>query len=46
MSVPVYRDIYDEVRKQKVMDLDSFMKVYTKYEEMDRLMKLAEIAQN
>lgn len=44
MSVPVYRDIYDEVRRSKIMDLDAFMKVYSKYEKADRQQKLAVIA--
>lgn len=43
MSVPVYREIYNEVRRAKVMDLDSFMKVYSKFEEADRQQKLAEL---
>ncbi len=44
MSVPVYRDIYDEVRQEKIMDIDAFMKVYKRYEEEDRQRKLAAIA--
>lgn len=44
MSVPVYRKIYDEVRQEKLMDMDAFMKVYKRYEEEDRQRKLAAIA--
>lgn len=44
MSVPVYREIYDEVRQSKIMDMDAFMKVYKRYEEEDRQQKLAAIA--
>lgn len=44
MSVPVYREIYDKVRREKVMDLDAFMKVYKMYEEEDRQQKMAAIA--
>ena len=42
MSVPVYKEIYDIVRRGE-MDLDSFMKVYKQYEEEDRQKKLAEL---
>ena len=42
MSVPVYKEIYDIVRRGE-MDLDSFMKVYKEYEEADRQRKLAEL---
>lgn len=44
MAVPVYREIYDKVRRAKVMDLDAFMKVYKMYEEEDRQQKMAAIA--
>lgn len=44
MAVPVYKEIYDKVRREKVMDLDAFMKVYKQYEEVDRQQKLAAIA--
>lgn len=43
MSSHVYKEIYDQVRRYKVMDLDVFMKVYSKYEAADRAAKLAEI---
>lgn len=43
MSVPVYQEIYDKVRRYKVMDLDAFMKIYKEYEELDREVKLAQI---
>lgn len=44
MCVPVYREIYDKVRRSKIMDLDAFMKVYKEYEEEDKKRKLAAIA--
>ena len=44
MSVPVYREIYDEVRQHKLMDMDAFMEVYKRYEEEDKQQKLAAIA--
>lgn len=43
MEVPVYREIYDLVRREPVMDMDAFMKVYEKFEEADKKAKLAEI---
>lgn len=43
MAVPVYKEIYDQIRKSRVMDLDTFMKVYKKYEAMDRKKKLAQL---
>lgn len=43
MAVPVYKEIYDQVRKSRVMDLDTFMKVYKKYEAIDRKKKLAQL---
>ncbi len=43
MEVPVYREIYDLVRRETVMDMDAFMKVYARFEEADRQAKLAEI---
>lgn len=44
MSVPVYKEIYDKVRRANLMDLDVFKKVYNEYEEIDRQQKLAAIA--
>lgn len=43
MSVPVYKEIYDQVRRSKVMDLDTFMKVYKRYEDEDRKKKLNQL---
>ena len=43
MSVPVYKEIYDQIRRSKVMDLDTFMKVYRRYEAEDRKKKLSQI---
>jgi len=43
MEVSEYRQIYDIVRRGKVMDLDSFMKAYKQFEEEDRNKKLAEL---
>ena len=45
MSVPVYKEIYDQVRQYKIMDMDAFMKVYSVYEAKDREQKLAAIAE-
>lgn len=45
MSVPVYKEIYDQVRRSKVMDLDTFMKVYKRYEAEDRKKKLEKLNQ-
>lgn len=43
MAVSVYKEIYDQVRRNKVMDLDTFMKVYKRYEAMDRKKKLDQL---
>lgn len=43
MSVPIYKEIYNKVRRGN-MDLDSFMHIYKEYEEQDKARKLAEIA--
>ena len=42
MSVPVYSDIYNEIRVGD-LSLDSFMKVYKKLEEKDKNSKLADL---
>lgn len=42
MSVPVYKQIYDIVRKGD-MSLDSFMKVYNEFEAKDKQQKLDEL---
>ncbi len=46
MSVPVYKEIYDLVRREKLMDLDAFMRIYARFEEADRQKKLAELQEN
>lgn len=43
MEVSAYKEIYDIVRRGKVMDLDAFMKVYKTFEDEDKKKKLAEL---
>ena len=43
MAVAVYKEIYDQIRRYKVMDLDTFKKVYSKYEAADKEKKLEAI---
>lgn len=43
MGVSAYKEIYDIVRRGKVMDLDAFMKVYKTFEDEDKKKKLAEL---
>ena len=43
MAVDVYKEIYDQIRRYKVMDLDTFKKVYSKYEAADKEKKLEAI---
>ena len=42
MQVPIYQEIYDQVRVGD-LSLDSFMKVYKEFEEKDRSSKLADL---
>lgn len=42
MSVPVYKEIYDKIRKGD-LSLDSFMNVYEEFEAKDKAAKLAEL---
>ena len=42
MNVPVYKDIYNDIRKGD-MSLDSFMNVYKILEEKDKQKKLAQL---
>ena len=43
MSVDVYKEIYDQIRRYKGMDLDAFTIVYSKYEAADKEKKLEAI---
>lgn len=43
MVIPEYKEIYNEIRQGKLMDLDAFMKVYKKYEDADKAKKIAEL---
>jgi len=42
MDVPVYKEIYDHIRKGE-LTLEHFMRVYKKYEEEDKKVKLAQL---
>ena len=42
MNVPVYKEIYDQIRVGD-MSLDSFMKVYKELEVEDKKKKLAQL---
>ena len=42
MGVPVYKEIYDHIRKQD-LSLENFMEVYKEFEEEDKKVKLAQL---
>lgn len=45
METPIYQEIYNKVLEVGTCDLDTFMKVYNKYAEADRLKKIAQLKQ-
>lgn len=45
MEVPVYKEIYNLLLKNNDMSIDSFMKIYSKYEVDDRAQKIAILQQ-
>lgn len=45
MSAPVYKQIYDKVLQNGIADIDTFMKIYSIYEEEDRKEKIKQLEQ-
>ena len=45
MSVSIYKEIYDKVLKNEIMDMDGFMKIYNIYANEDKLKKIEELKQ-
>lgn len=43
MEVPVYKEIYNLLLKNNDMSIDSFMKIYSKYEDDDKAQKIANL---
>ena len=45
METPVYQEIYNTILKTGICDMDTFMKVYNNYAELDKQEKIAQLKQ-